>query len=120
MNQRWVRRLPLLLILLVAYVIWRGAFGLFATNRAVVWNLPVEYSAVRRLELQIWQGEELLKREERVYPGGITSELRSEVLLKGGPHRAIVTAWSADGASRTFAVDFDPGEEGTTVLAPKR
>lgn len=115
-----MRRLPLLLILLVAYVIWRGAFGLFPTDRVVVWNLPVEYAAVRRVELQIWRGEALLKREERTFPGGIGSELRSEVSLLGGPHRAIATAWTADGGSRTFSVDFDPGEEATAVVSPKR
>lgn len=115
-----MRRLPLLLILLVAYVIWRGACGLFPTNRVVVWNLPLEYSAVRKVELQLWRGEALLKREERAYPGGVSSELRTELPLVGGPHRAIATAWTADGGSQTFAVDFDPGDEGITVLAPKR
>lgn len=86
----------------------------------MVWNLPVEYAAVRRVELQIRRGEALLKREERAFPSGIVSELRSEVPLLGGPHRAIATAWTADGQRRTFSVDFDPGEETTTVVAPRR
>ncbi len=119
MTKALLKRAPLLLVLGLGYVMWRSGFGYFASDRALVWNLPAEYGAVRRVELQVWRGEALLKREELAFPAGVTAELRTTVPLTRGQHRAVATAWTADGGSRSWTEAFDPEDRETVVIAPR-
>lgn len=119
MKQALLKRAPLLLVLGLGYVLWRSGFGYFASDRAVVWNLPAEYGALRRVELQVWKGDALLKREELAFPAGVTAELRSTVPLTRGAHRAVATVWTADGGSKTWTEGFDPEDRDTVVVAPR-
>ena len=67
--------LPMALMLGVGLFVWRsGLFGVLPTDRTVVWRLPVSYREVRKLELQVWGGEELLKRAELNFTSGIGGE----------------------------------------------
>lgn len=115
----WKRRLPLVIALLAGAFVWKGAFGFFATSRDVTWRLAVPYADVRRVELQVWRDEALLRREERSFPNGVSEELRQAVVLRGGPHRAIALVWLKDaGEPRVFRRDFDPGASEALVLEP--
>lgn len=113
------RRLPFLLVALLGIALWQAGFFLFATERTVVCRLPVSYAQVRKVELQVWQGETLLGRTELSSPDGLTVEPELKVALEPGPHRAVATAWLADG-QRSFQRDFDPGQERTVLVEMKK
>ena len=112
------RRLYLLVILGLGVLLWKGGFGFLATDRTVSWRLPVRYGEVRRLDLQLWAQETLLKREELETPGGLTAEPVSRLGLERGPHRAVATLWLAS-APRPLVLrqDFDPGTDADIVLS---
>lgn len=110
------------LMLLVGLFVWRsGLFGVLPTDRTLVWRLPVSYGEVRKLELQVWAGEELLKRSEFTYANGLLAEPSLAVPLAAGPHRAIANVWLKDEpAPRGFQQDFDPGTNETLVIEMKK
>lgn len=112
------KRLPLLIFVGVGLLLWKtGGFGFFPSERTVLWRFPVSYGEVRRLELQIWDGEALIKREEHAYAAGLVGEPSVKVPLASGPHRAIATVTlSGEAAPRGFQADFDPGSEETVVV----
>jgi hypothetical protein len=112
------RRLPLLLMLGLGLVLWKGGFGFLASERAVTWRFPVPYGSVRRLELQLWAEGALVKRELLETPSGLTAEPVSRVALERGPHQAVATLWLAPGETPTaFRQDFDPGSGSDIVLS---
>jgi hypothetical protein len=114
------RRLPLLLVIVVGTIVWKGGFGFFATTRTVTWRLEVPYADVRRLVLELRSGEALLRREERQTPAGLSAELVQEVALRRGPHRAIARIWLKDASEpRVFQGDFDPGDADALVVEPR-
>ena len=47
------RRLPLLLVLGLGFLVWKNRFGLLATERRVEWRVPVPYGELRSVELQL-------------------------------------------------------------------
>lgn len=115
----WRRRIPLVLALLVGTFVWRGGFGFFATERQVTWRLPVAYADVRRVELQVWRGEAVLRRLTQEFPTGISAELTQAVVMRQGEHRAIALVWNRGVETPVvFAQDFDPGGAEAVVLAP--
>jgi hypothetical protein len=103
------KRLPFFVFLGIGLALWRGGFGFLATERTLTWRFPQAYADVRRLELQVWDGDGLIKRQELVTPGGVTSEPTSKITLARGPHNAVGTLWLADAGQRTFQREFDPG-----------
>jgi hypothetical protein len=115
----WQRRLPLVIAVIVGTLVWKGGFGVFATTREVTWRLNVPYAEIRRVELQIWREAQLLRREERMFPNGVSEELRQEVVLRNGPHRALAQVWLRDAAEpRVFSRNFDPEAHESLVLEP--
>jgi hypothetical protein len=115
----WQRRLPLVIAVIVGTFVWKGGFGFFATTREVTWRLNVPYGDVRRVELQIWREEQLLRREERMFPTGVSEELRQEVVLRKGPHRALAQVWLSGARDpRRFSRNFDPDTAESLVLEP--
>lgn len=112
------KRIPVLLMLGVGLLVWRtGLFGFLPTDRTLVWRLPASYAEVRKLELQVWDGEELLKREELSFPAGLSADPSFRLSLKAGAHRAIANAWLKSAAEpRAYHLDFDPGGEETVFL----
>jgi len=114
--------LPMALMLGVGLFVWRsGLFGMLPIDRTLVWRLPVSYGEVRKLELQVWDREELLKRAELLFSTGIVGEPSLSVPLASGSHRAIANAWLKDEASpRVFQQEFDPGTAETIVIEMKK
>jgi hypothetical protein len=111
------KRLPFLLMLAVGLVLWRGGFGWLATERTLTWRLPVPYAEVRRLELQVWDGEVLVQRQELSTPAGLTAEPETKLPMTRGAHRAVASAWLRGGNPPvSFQKDFDPGAEASVVL----
>lgn len=119
MRKRW----PLLVMVGVGVLLWHtGLFGVLPTERTVVWRFPVSYGDVRKIELQVWEGDELLKREEQTLTDrGLVGEPQFKVPLSSGAHSAIATIW-LEGAtqSQSFRRDFKPGTDETLVLEMKR
>lgn len=111
------KRLPFLLMLAVGFVLWRGGFGWLATERTLTWRLPVPYAEVRRLELQVWDGDTLVQRQELATPAGLTAEPETKLPMTRGAHRAVASVWLGDAkAPVSFQKDFDPGAEASVVL----
>lgn len=119
---RLKRLLPLAIVLLGGLFLWRtGAFGLFPTDRTLVWRLPVSYGEVRGLELQVWHDGELLKREEQRFEAGLVGEPSVKLPLAAGVHRAVATVrLHGRGEPLGFSKDFDPGDGEAVVLEWKR
>lgn len=114
--------IPMAILLGVGLLLWRtGLFGVLPTDRTVVWRFPVPYGEVRKLELQVWDQEVLLKREELLFSSGIVGEPNLKVPLAAGPHRAIGSVWLKDQAeAQAFQREFDPGSEDTVVVEMKK
>ena len=110
------------LMLGVGLFVWRsGLFGVLPTDRVVVWRLPVSYREVLKLELQVWDGQELLKRSEVTFTSGLVGEPSLPMPLAAGPHRAIANVWLRDEtAPRGFQKEFDPGTNETIVIEMKK
>ncbi|MDP1824802.1 MAG: hypothetical protein Q8L48_16220 [Archangium sp.] len=110
------------LMLGVGLVIWRyGLFGLLPTDRTLVWRLPVSYGEVRKLELQVWDEHDLLKREEQLFAAGLVGEPTLQVPLSSGPHRAIANVWLMGAtAAIGFQREFNPGADETILIEMKK
>ncbi len=114
------RRLPLLLMLGIGLLVWKGGFGLWATDRTLVFRLPVSAVEVRAVEIQIFEGETLLKREELNFPSGLQAELQSKLPMTRGPHRALVWVKVAETPDRRlWKIEFDPTDQDTVIIAAK-
>lgn len=122
MKKRSGRLLVMAAVLGGALLFWRtGLFGLLPTDRTVVWRFPVSYGEVRKLELQVWEDAELLKREEQLFEAGIVGEPSLKVPLAKGPHRAIAMVWLMNAGSPVgFQQDFDPRSDETVVIDMKK
>ena len=59
----WLKRLPLVFVVVAGVWLYRGGGGLFPTERRLIWQVS-EPESVRALEIQIYDGDELLKREQ--------------------------------------------------------
>lgn len=111
------RLIPLAIVLLGGMVLWNtGAFGLFPTLRSVTWRFPVSYAEVRAVDLQIWDGENLITREEKRWPDGLTEEPTMKIPLARGSHRAIARLELANQEVRTFQRALEAGADETLVI----
>lgn len=90
------KRLPLVLVALAGVFFWRGGFGLLPVERTITWRLWGDFASIRRVELQLYDGEELLKREQLELPSGAGFEPTSSLALRKGEYRGIVMVWRAD------------------------
>lgn len=113
------KRLPFLVMAALGVLLWQAGFFFFATQRSVVFRLPVPYGEVREVELQVWEGEALLHRASISTSAGLTTEPKLEVPLAPGPHRAVATATLASGPV-TFQATFDPGRQETVLVDMKK
>lgn len=114
----WLRRrLPMLLVLGLALFMWKNGFGYFATERHIEWRLPVSYAEVRQIELQLWRGESLLKREEIVFDeAGISKSLETSLPLSRGEHHAVARVRLKSGQTALFRAAFDPANDSTVLI----
>lgn len=116
------KRLPLLVMGVLGVVLWKtGFFGFAPQERTLVWRFPVSYGEVRALELQVWDGEELVKRQETTHAAGLVGEPSFKLPLRNGAYRgtALVTLLHASQPT-VFQRDFDTGNEDTVVIEMRR
>ena len=120
--KRTGKLLPLAVLLGVGLLLWRtGLFGFLPTDRTVVWRFPVPYGEVRKVEMQLWAGEELLKQQQLILPTGLVGEPSFKFPLASGPHRAIASVWLKDQPEALgFQLEFDPGSEEAIVIEMKK
>jgi hypothetical protein len=81
-----MKRLGLLPVLAIAALgawLWKGAFGLLPAERELSWAVPGEWAPIRAVEMQLYDGETLIKREELSTPNGLMREPVQKVALKG-------------------------------------
>lgn len=92
----WGKRLgPLLLVGFVALgaFLWKGGGDLLPAERVLFWKVPGDYASIRRLELQLYRGETLLKREELKTPAGLSEQPSQKVVLRRGRYTARMLVW---------------------------
>lgn len=121
-SARWAQRLWIVLLVLPLVWLWKtDVFGFAAKERTLIWRLPVSFSEMRRLELQVWDEESLLKREEMSFPSPAVAEPVMQVALKTGhAHRAIAAVWLGEVTSPTmFELRFAPGGDEVVPLEMK-
>lgn len=106
-----LKRLPFLAVAALGIYLWQS--DLFPQDRELVWRLPVDAPPLQRLEIQIWSGETLLKREE-FFPGGAVSEIKQTLPLRRGTYRVEAFAYVLR-QDRAAAVEATP-EQWTTTL----
>ncbi len=86
-------RLPFVVVVVVGIFFWRGGLGLLPAERELIWRVPGPYSTVRRVEVQVYQGDELLKREEWALPNGLNLDPTEKLSLREGEYRANLLVW---------------------------
>jgi hypothetical protein len=108
----------LLVVALLGVVLWRGGFGVLPIDRELVWQLPVSYADVRAVDLQVWDGETLLTRQQRRFEHGVSEELRTTAPLVRGTKRFQAAVELVDGGTPGWSVEKDPADERTVVVRP--
>jgi hypothetical protein len=111
------KRLPLVILGLFGIWLWQGGAGIVATERTLVWKVPGRYADVRKVEAQLWQGDELLTRFELDTPRGLTLDPDRRLPLKPGHYRSELLVWR-EGASapEIIRLEVDVGKEPTVVI----
>lgn len=82
-----LRRLPFLLLAALGIWLWKGASGSFPVARELVIALPAGGPPIREVDLQLYDGDVLLKREVRSAASGLAGDLTAEVSLRDGEYR---------------------------------
>jgi len=111
------KRLPLLVMGVLGVLLWKTAFfGLAAEERTIVFRLPVPYGEVRALDLQVWDGEELVQRTTRESPRGLEANPELKVMVKSAKFRAVsfVTLTGQENP-RVFQRDFEANGDVVTL-----
>ena len=115
-----IGRLIPIAVIGVGLFFWKGGLGVFATDRELIWRVPGPYSTVRRVEVQIYDGDELLKREEWMLPSGLTVDPTDKVRLKEGAYTTNLFVWREGVAeAEAYRITLRIAGEGPFVLAPK-
>ena len=111
------KRLPLIVLGLFGIWLWQGGAGVVSTEHTLVWKIPGAYASVRRVEVQLWDGEELLTRFELQTPTGLNADPERRLTLKRGRYRSELLVWR-EGASvpETARVDVEIDAEPTVVI----
>lgn len=89
MKKRW----PLILIGVVGIFLWQGTGGLVAVEHTIVWKVPSPSATVRKVEAQLWQGDDLLTRFEIETPNGVTLDPERKLTLPRGAYRSELLVW---------------------------
>ena len=111
------KRIPFLIAAAVGFFLWQGGFGFLAIDRTLVWRLPVSHADIRKVDLQVWDGDKLLVREEKFVRDGLQSEPNTSVALRAGRYRSIASVWTLDASvPRIFEREFDAENRSTIVL----
>ncbi|MBK7858896.1 MAG: hypothetical protein IPJ65_09815 [Archangiaceae bacterium] len=89
-------RLLLVLAAGVGIFFWRGGLGLLPVERSLTWKLPGAFGDIRRVDVQLYDGDSLLERTVLETPNGATFEPVTKVMLRGGEYRGLLMIWRAD------------------------
>ncbi len=97
--------------------LWKGGAGLFPVARELVWQLPADRAAIQTVEVQLWDGTLLVKREEVRTPNGAGPDLVERLALRAGTYqaRAFVTR-QGSAAPQVYASQVRLGDEETVVI----
>jgi hypothetical protein len=112
----FLRRVPLLLLLLAGGFLWRSA--LFPQPRTFIWELPASVP-VTRAEIQLWKGRTLMARAE--WLNSPQGALLEQLQLRRGTYRALSFLELADGGTEqhTQPVELDSEETVHLWLRPR-
>lgn len=111
------KRLPLIAVGVLGIFLWQGTGGLVATEHHVVWKVPGAYATVRKVELELWDADELLTRIELEAPSGLTADPEKTLTLKRGKYRSRMKVWRAGAAEpELIARDVEVDAEPTVVV----
>lgn len=83
-NSQLLKRLPFLALVAIGLIVWRT--GYLPKDRTLVWDLPDDPS-IRGAEVQLWEGQTLLKREQFFFPSGPSGKLEEHLRLGRGDYR---------------------------------
>jgi hypothetical protein len=113
-RQALIKRAPLLLLLLGVLFVWQGGFGLWPVERSITWKLWGDYGSIRRVDIQVYEGDAVLSRAQLEYPNGVMMDPSTKVFLKQGQYAAKVFVWRAGAEnpevrSETVTVDANTG-----------
>lgn len=95
--------------------LWRGGGGLFPTSRQLVWRLPQDSASVRLVEIQLWHGDKLLKREEFRFEHGPESDLVQTLPLAQGRYEAHLRVQREGSGARTVRRTLEVGDQEAVV-----
>jgi hypothetical protein len=98
-----VKRLPWLILVVIGIAIFKS--GYLPAKRELVWRMPAD-PAIREVEVQLYDGDELLKREAFSLPKGPVGDLVEEIHLGRGQYVARLFVRRDGGAVQTAAVPF--------------
>jgi hypothetical protein len=112
LRQPFLRRLPLLLLLVAGAFLWRSA--LFPQPRTLIWEVPAS-PAVTRAEVQLWKGSALVARAE--WPNSPRGLLLQRLQLRGGTYRALSFLVFADGNTEEHTQEVTLSGEETLSLS---
>ncbi len=112
MTPLW-KRFPLIVLGVFGIWLWQGGAGVVSTEHTLVWKIPGAYGSVRRVEVQLWEGDELLTRFELQTPQGLSLDPQRQLTLKRGPYRSELLVWREGSPSpevkrATVEVGSDP------------
>jgi hypothetical protein len=111
------KRLPLIVIGLFGIWLWQGGAGIVSVEHTVVWKVPGAYASVRKVEAQLWQGEDLLTRVELETPAGLTADPERRLTLKNGRYRSELLVWREGAAAvEVKRTDVEVGSEPVIVI----
>ncbi len=83
-------RLWLLGAVAVGALLWNGGFGALSSDRTIRWNLPVRSSDVRRVTLELRDGDALVAESVRTFPRGLSEVPTLSIKLAPGDLRGFV------------------------------
>ena len=97
--------------------LWKGGLGLLPTERVLAWKVRGEFATIRRVELQLYDGETLIQREELNTPSGLTLEPTQKMVLRRGKYRARLLVWrDRSPEPEAVATEVEVGEAGAVTI----
>ncbi len=87
------KRLPFVVVGVVGLWFWQGGGGVVSTEHTIVWKVPGAYATVKKVEAQLWEGDELLTRFELETPAGLSMDPERALTLKRGKYRSELLVW---------------------------
>jgi hypothetical protein len=107
---------PLLVAFAIAAIAWQ--VGWWPVERTITWKLWGEYAKIRRVEVQLYEGDTLLKSEELLFPEGATFDPSSRLHLSRGNYETRVMIWRGADAPEVHSGHLEIDATSTELLVP--